>query len=52
MAGFLGTGTFTGSLGEVVTVPEPLSVSIGLAICGLAGWRERRREQQARRATR
>ncbi len=50
--GFLGAGTFVGSLGEVVPVPEPSSVFIGLALCALAGWRERRREQRARRATR
>ena len=52
MAGFLGTGTFTGPFGEAVPVPEPSGVLVGLAMCGLAGWRERRRERQARRATR
>jgi hypothetical protein len=41
-----------GSFNELVPVPEPSSVFVGLALFGLAGWRERRREQQARRATR
>jgi len=43
---FLGAGTFVGSLGEVVPVPEPSSLFVGLALFGLAGWREQR---QARR---
>jgi autotransporter-associated beta strand protein/T5SS/PEP-CTERM-associated repeat protein len=49
---FLGVGGFVGSFGEVVPVPEPASVFVGLAMCGLAGWRERRRGQHARRADR
>lgn len=51
-SGFLGTGQFVGSLGEVVPVPEPSSVLIGLAMCGLAGWRERRRLLNNRVASR
>ncbi len=50
--GFLGTGTFVGSLGEVVPVPEPTGTLAALALFGIAGWRERRREQVARRAHR
>ena len=37
-----GFSSFTGGFGEVVPVPEPSSVIAGLALCGLAAWRERR----------
>lgn len=49
---FLGTGTFVGSLGEVVPVPEPSSVATVMGLLGLVGWRERRKAQSTRRATR
>jgi autotransporter-associated beta strand protein len=50
--GFLGTGAFVGSLGEVVPVPEPSAVLVALGMFGLAGWREGRRSQAHRRASR
>jgi autotransporter-associated beta strand protein len=43
--GFLGTGAFVGSLGEVVPVPEPSAVLVALGMFGLAGWRESRRSR-------
>jgi autotransporter-associated beta strand protein len=50
--GFLGTGGFVGSVGEIVPVPEPSSVATVMGLLGLVGWRERRKAQSARRATR
>ena len=47
-----GFSAFTGGFGEVVPVPEPSSVVVGLALCGLAGWRERRKSQARRRESR
>ena len=41
--GFLGTGSFTGSLGEIVPVPEPSSVALAVGLLGLINWRERRK---------
>jgi autotransporter-associated beta strand protein len=43
---------FVGTLGEVVPVPEPGSVMVGLAMFGLAGWRERRKNAARRREER
>jgi autotransporter-associated beta strand protein len=40
---FLGTGTFTGTQGELVPIPEPTAVAVALGVLGLIGWRERRR---------
>ena len=40
---FLGTGTFTGTEGELVPIPEPTAVVVALGVLGLIGWRERRR---------
>ena len=50
--GFLGTGTFTGSQGEVTPVPEPSTLAVTLGLVGLIGWRERRRIAQASEAER
>ena len=38
-----GFSAFTGSLGEVVPVPEPGAVATALGLLGLIGWRERRK---------
>ena len=43
-----GYSGFTGGFGEVVPVPEPSSVFAGLALCGLAGWREWRKSKARR----
>ena len=37
---------------EIVPVPEPSSVATAMVLLGLIGWRERRKERQARRAER
>ena len=47
-----GFSAFTGGFGEIVPVPEPSSVFIGLAMFGLVGWRERRKENLARQTKR
>jgi autotransporter-associated beta strand protein len=47
---FLGTGGFVGSLGEVVPVPEPMSVCVALGLFGLAARRELGRSARRRRA--
>ncbi len=52
-SGFLGTGGFlAGGFGEIAPVPEPSGVFAGLALFGLAGWRERRKSQARRRESR
>jgi autotransporter-associated beta strand protein len=45
-AGFVSGGT------ELVPVPEPSGIFVGLAMLGIAGWRERRRAKLAGRADR
>jgi autotransporter-associated beta strand protein len=47
--GFLGAGTFVGSLGEVVPVPEPSAVFVALGLVGLAARREMGRSSRGRR---
>ena len=50
---FLGTAGFTSGMdGEIVPVPEPSVFLAAMSLLGLAGWRERQREQAKRRATR
>ena len=43
---------FTGSLGEIVPVPEPSSVFIALGLYGLIGFRERQRSRAFARRSR
>ncbi len=45
---------FDGTLGEVsaTPVPEPSGVVVGLAMFGLAGWRERRKSEKRRQESR
>ena len=42
-------GTYSASIlssGELVPIPEPTGTLVGLALCGLAGWREQRRARR------
>lgn len=50
--GFLGNGSFSGSLGEVVPVPEPSAIAVAMGLLGLIGFRERRKGADARQMSR
>jgi autotransporter-associated beta strand protein len=43
---------FIGPDGEVTPIPEPSGILVGLAMFGLAGWRERRKSEARRREER